>query len=83
MHTFRCKNCGHLELDSNIGLCNVPQACSVCNHGVSFDQKTGAKTAIPSNWEVLGNKAVTQQSNDVIGRHIQINVFDCAGTKNN
>lgn len=52
-HAFRCKNCGRLETSDNAGESDVPHACCACGSGVAFDSKTGIKTLVKDNWEVL------------------------------
>lgn len=54
---FRCKNCGKIETADHAGENNVPAACRVCGHGISFDPRNGQKKLEPANWEILADAA--------------------------
>jgi hypothetical protein len=54
MHkAFRCKTCGHLVGCECAGENHAPHACPVCGSGVKFCPRTGVKSAVWDNWEVL------------------------------
>lgn len=49
---FRCLRCSHLEGAEAAGESSVPNCCSCCGAGVTFDTR-GNKTVVPDTWEVL------------------------------
>lgn len=52
-YAFRCKTCGHLEGSDHAAEAPHPHSCRVCGEGVEFHRKTGVKTLLTDNWEVL------------------------------
>lgn len=63
---FRCKKCGHLEAADHAGENAVPCACSCCGAGVEFD-KTGIRTFLPDNWEVLDGAKTKSSGSPPVG----------------
>lgn len=50
VYAFKCRECGHLEDDQNIGELDTPAACRNCGAGVSYDPRSGIKSYDKDNW---------------------------------